>query len=925
MTTQEITGKSLTYCEIDVDVFRATQFEAVRVGETVENWSQQWDQASHMVGAFDSLFPSGRVAKITHSGANDFSFWRWDVPPSIQDISVLTYQRNTVNDAGSVLALIIRGSGNDGSENGYVLQIAPVLTSVIVAKFQAGTATILATEPIEGADLSVPWWFRFDAINIAGGGVLVRGKVWQGAASDEPELFMISYEDFTSPLTTAGGSGISLSSTASDIIHVGYFRVKSILGSTTETLVHAKPTAFLPATPANEPDIVAVSIQPGELSLGQDLGMRTKVTTQFKDHPSTDLGEFFNNGTHWSKFRSRGLFRRKNAYRLIRKLLDTDTVETRHYSLEEFNGPSLGGIYSLIAQDPIQFADNSRSQCPVMSNGFLSATLAAAGTSFNVLPAGIGAEYSTSGYVAVGGKEAIQFTRVGDAFTVVGGVAGRGLFGTTAIAHAAEDRVQLSKYYDAADAATIVSDQFVNFSNIDSDIIPLVDWLLETDTYLDRLYTRFIGEPTGVNKLVSELCKQAGLIIWHDELANLIRLQVLRGIPTTAFEYNQSNVLAGSMGVQEQLSKRVTQVWNYYGVRNPLAPLDNADNYRSTLVTIDEEGQTEHGEAIIEKVYSTWVPSFGRTTAQRANDLITGRFKTPPRKFSFDVMRYSGVKDPAPGDGARISWWGNQDELGVQHNSPIQITYVDPQEDKFSVRAEEMLFTSVDTQASTDRVITIDSNINNINLRDLHDSIYPVIVPADLGYNGITVTFIISDNIIVGSDTTALRSITVGDWIPNVPLFLRIIGRGQGAGGRGGNGNSGGGEVGQVGGVALYTRYPITLINEGELWGGAGGGGTGMGSVGAAGSFSGGGGAGQVPGAGGVRPGSHSASPGTTEAGGEGFDPGGDGGGPGLVGQTGTGPPPNPQQLGGQPGAAIDGVSFVTIQTVGDIRGPQIN
>lgn len=923
-TTSEIVGRSLTYVEMDLDVFRATQFEAVRAGEDVANWSRVWDQHSNMRGVIDPSMPSGRAARLTKHTVSDTSFWRWNLAPNIQDVSALAYMVNDFNSANSTLRVFVRGAGNDDNETGYMLRMAVNTGLISISRFLNGVATGLATVAL-AFDLTTPWWIRFDAVNIAGGSVLLRAKLWQGAASDEPSVFIISATDASSPITAAGASGVGITDTSADAINVGYFRVRSILGSLVETHRHAISTDFLPREPFAVPDLVSISIQPTELSLGENLGTRTKVTAQLRDHRDADLGEFFNNGMKWSKFRARELFRRGQPFRRIQKLLDTDTEETRHYILEAFNGPSISGVFTLVAQDAIKLADNDRAQCPVLTNGFLSATLAAAGTSFNILPAGQGdIDYSTSGFVVIGGKEVIQFTRVANAFTVTGGVAGRGLFGTTAIAHAAEDRVQLCEFFNADDPATIIERLFTVFAGIDSALIPIADWLLEVDTYLDRLYTRLIVEPTGVNKLASELIEQAGLMVWPDEVSNTIKLQVLRGIPTTAFEYNQANTLGGSMGVQEQLDKRITQVWTYYGVRNVCEPLDQPNNYRSTLEVIDTEGQTEHGEAIIRKVFASWIPAFARSTAQRVNDLILGRFKTPPRKFSFAVMRYSGIVEPSLGSGARISWWGSEDELGIQHNVPIQITYVDPQADKFDVRAEEMLFTTLDTEQNRDRVITIDGNINNINLRSLHDNQYPEIVADDLGYDGITVTFIIAADVIVGSATTALRAIDVGSWIVGVPLFLRIIGRGQGCGGRGGNGNAGGGEPGQIGGVALYTRYPITLVNEGELWGGAGGGGTGMTPTGAAGSFCGGGGAGQVPGAGGVRSGSHVGQPGTTEVGGQGFDPGGDGGGPGLVGQTGTGTI-NTQQPGGQPGAAIDGVSFVTIQTAGDIRGGQIN
>jgi len=251
---------------------------------------------------------------------------------------------------------------------------------------------------------------------------------------------------------------------------------------------------------------------------------------------------------------------------------------------------------------------------------------------------------------------------------------------------------------------------------------------------------------------------------------------------------------------------------------------------------------------------------------------------------------------------------------------PDQITPEVLSDPPHRVRAEEMLFTDIDTAANNNRNITIDGNINNINLRELHDSIYPAIVPDDLGYNGITVTFIINDSIIVGSAATSLKAIDVGTWLPGFVPTLHNLGRIQGGGGAGFGPSPG---TGFPGGVALYTRHPINLVDEtGEIWGGGGGGGCGAGG--------GGGGAGTVPGAGGPGTSFPPGSPGTSEAGGIGGSAfaghGGTGGGPGLVGGTAKDIFGGDSGSGGAAGAAIDGISFVTtIGPAGDRRGPQVN
>jgi hypothetical protein len=226
----------------------------------------------------------------------------------------------------------------------------------------------------------------------------------------------------------------------------------------------------------------------------------------------------------------------------------------------------------------------------------------------------------------------------------------------------------------------------------------------------------------------------------------------------------------------------------------------------------------------------------------------------------------------------------------------VQVTSIERDEDRLVIDAEEMLFSAFvdvdDPDGGGDaHLVIIDSDTYNVNLRTLHDSFYT----APVG--GESIVCIIEAGSKVGSTSTAVPAFVVGDWPDSVDITIRILGRIQG---RGGN-------SGLAGGTAFYTRYAVTVDNDGQIYGGGGGGGF-YTSGGVTAVFGyGGGGAGFNPGLGG-----------TTEIGGAG-DPGaGSGGGPGQPGVDSSGP-------GGAAGTAIDGVSFVTFDTVGSIAGPQVN
>jgi hypothetical protein len=692
--------------------------------------------------------------------------------------------------------------------------------------------------------------------------------------------------------------------------------VPDFAGSSPEVLQtyrFAEPTDYFPASIDAIPSIASISYSPSRLSLGENLGERASLTITFKDHRHVMNGESYDAGTFWGKWRGRyGQRLRGRSLRWIHGLLGQTLaeMETRHFIVEATDGPDANGVYSIVAKDVLKLADNDRAQAPVLSSGFLVANIGAGDTAVTLSPSGIGnAEYPASGFVAIGGEEICAFTRSGDVLTLT-----RGQLGTFAAAHESGDRVQLVLRYSGADPANIINDLLVNYAGISPAFIPLTAWQTETASFLQRLYTATIAEPTSVNKLVSELIEQAALALWWEPLEQRIKLQVLRAIPTNAATFDEGNTLEATLKLKDQPGRRISQVWTYFGQRNPLLPIDEADNFRSVALTADLETETQYGTPSIKKIFSRWIPFGGRQVALRLNDIQLGRFRDPPRKVNLALFRY-GAEMPLVGGGYRLKSWAIQNPDGSLTDTPIQITRLNPLSDRYDLEAEEMLFSGEDQVDLTNRVIIIDSGILNVNLREMHDSIYPP--PVVGGSPAQNLTCYIEENAIVGSASTGLPAFNVGNWPVGFPITVVLRGRIQGRGGNGGDpeGN------GLAGGPALYARFPFSLILDqgaGEIWGGGGGGG-GHNDP----DRGGGGGAGQLPGLGG--PGNDGVGKnGTTEAGGAGVGSNlgsrsGAGGGPGLNGQASI------QRSGGAAGRAIDGLSFVSKTGSGDIRGQQIN
>jgi hypothetical protein len=717
------------------------------------------------------------------------------------------------------------------------------------------------------------------------------------------------------------------------------------------TLRFAKPTEYLPREIDCIPSIVSVDFSPATVSLGKDLGQRASLTVTFQDHPHSDTGQGYDKyrteraydpysqGTYWGKFRARQPFLRGRALRWINGAVGEALadMETLHFVIDSFNGPTPDGKFTIVAKDMLKLADGDRAQCPVLSNGFLAADISSSATSATLLPAGIGNdEYPSGGsdYLCIGGNEIVQFTRVGDTLTFTS----RGALGTTAAAHRAQDRVQVIRHYAAMDAADILHDLLVNYADVDAGKITLSDWQDETGTILGNVYTGTVCEPTSVATLCAEIIEQAALAVWHDIQADVLRLQVLRAVPTDANTFTPENTIEKSLAIKEQESKRISRVQVYFGRIDPTKPLTNLDNYRSTSLTIDDAAEADYGVAAIKTILSRWIPQAGRSVADRVGAVLLGRYRDAPRQVQLKLQRRAST-DVELGVGYRVEAGCVQDATGAESDIPIQVTRLNPGPDVFTVEAEEMLWAAPTADTGT-RYVIFDANNYNINLRTSHDSIYP---PAE---SGDVVNCIINTGVTIGSASTALHAFDVGSWPAGVTVNVTVKGRIQGAGGRGGRGGTSwepAGVDGTSGGIALYTRQAINLdvSTGGQVWGGGGGGGGGgmpEFPYPASGAGGGGGGAGNASGDGGPATGGTAAisgGHGSETAGGyagQGIwfaGDGGTGGGPGLPGGNGhygSGSSPPGIGGGGVAGSAIDGISYVSLTLgAGDIRGGQIN
>ena len=634
----------------------------------------------------------------------------------------------------------------------------------------------------------------------------------------------------------------------------------------TVTTTYSYASGDLPRNIDAIPNVKSIDFRPAKLELGESIGIRANVTINFGDSRSPDTGpdgdrylnarnyDPYQRGTYWGKFRARYPYTKGANIRVLRGTSDQskEQMEVRHFIVDKVAGPTSSGQFTIVCKDALKLLDGKQAQAPKLSTGVIKTAITAGSSSLTLEPAGVGDEtyptgeliYPVSGFVNIGGNEVCQYTRAGDVLTLVT----RGDKNTEAQEHDEGERVQWCLEYLPQQCVDIIKDILVNYAKVPESYIPYADWKSEDDEFIARNYAALIAEPEDASKLVNELLQQTASALWWDDSSKLLRFRVLRAVDSGAARYTDDLIMGGSFSSKDQPEKRVSQVQTYYGQISPLEKLDERKNYSNSLVTVATESEVNFGEPSIKSVYSRWIGKSNRDAAEKLNNLILSRYSTPPRLISFALMRdnYGTLVSPELGGGYKVNSWTMQDATGASEDVPIQTVQVRTSDTGCSVLAEEVLYSETVAPADpTIKPVYIENDWLNLNLYEATISRYPSINEGD------TINLIVSQGRVVGSSSTSVPALVLGNgWPNNVVINIinngLIVGKG-GAGGSSGNIVESGGNGGDSIDINISTTSTISITNTaGAIIGGGGGGGGGGSNadVGIAGTTGGGGGAG---------------------------------------------------------------------------------
>lgn len=423
---------------------------------------------------------------------------------------------------------------------------------------------------------------------------------------------------------------------------------------------------------------------PARMQIGEGLGQRAEVSVTLRDFPHHDRGidpyvtersytpEL--QGSYFGKLRARNPYYQGRPMRVkvgyVTSPIDlTNNFKTHNYVIERISGPDSKARVTITGKDVLKEIDDERSQIPAANTGVLSADIASDASSATLSPTGIGnSEYAASGTIRIG-SELITFTRSGDTLTLTG----RGQNGTTAAAHDEGDSVQECYVISDEQLDDVLYDIMVTQGPIASTYVDTSAWDTEvTDWLSGHTVSGIISEPTGVHSIVNELCAQFLTALWWDDETQKIDLKALAPSSRTFDELTDTaHLIADSVKVTDDPSKRLSQVWVYYDIIDPTGDLEEPRNYRVLYVYDDPDAESsyEYDETRVKTFFCRFFTSSADALRLGARTLM--RFRNNPRKIAFQL---AAVDDYQPGDVVEVTTGALQDVAGADVTTKVELT-----------------------------------------------------------------------------------------------------------------------------------------------------------------------------------------------------------------------------------------------------------
>lgn len=420
------------------------------------------------------------------------------------------------------------------------------------------------------------------------------------------------------------------------------------------------------------------------------LGKRAAVSVTFRDHPSRDTltdkywsermdgtaqtneGGYdpIDRGSFWTKFKARNPNYAGRPLRVIQGYIDETgsfvAVKTRAYVMDELKGPDRSGNVTITAKDILSLADNQKALAPIASRGRLLADIDAVVNTATLSPAGIGSEYPASGFATIG-SEIVDFTRAGDVLTLV-----RGVKGTQAASHTANDTVQVAYDVERIRADYVLYDLLTVYGNVPAGYIDFPDWQAEFNRWGNKmLLSATICKPTGVSKLIGEI-NRLGITVWWDEIAQKIRVKLNHPPDEEPAEWSDRNNII-SIETEDNDDERATRIEMWTVQIDPTKDL-NEDNFQRGFINIsvDSESPMMFGLPRTKQILCRWLNHGDDATVKIITGRLLNRYKRAPVTYK---VRIDTKDDPSLTDVISLTSHVTTDVTGIEAPTLTQVFY----------------------------------------------------------------------------------------------------------------------------------------------------------------------------------------------------------------------------------------------------------
>ncbi len=387
------------------------------------------------------------------------------------------------------------------------------------------------------------------------------------------------------------------------------------------------------------PCIDGIRYQTTQLKVGESLGSFGQVTITLRDFVDDDRLEdpFYSQrthdtaaGTYFTKLHARNPYIQGRALRVFAGFAGEEynnaNFEERHYLIRSIKRTNKSS-WQIIGVSPLQLANLRGAKAPKPSGWTLKYNIGLGSTTAELVDYSIADDDPTSGYCLIS-DEVCSYTRVNNVLNIA-----RGQFATTPDSHDAGDGIQPALQFINTPVQEIIRTLLVDYAGVSPALIPIFDWNNESNKWL-QLYSLSplpITEPVDVIELINEICEQVGLFLWYDEIAQIIRLQAIRPVPTSSIQLVTDDDLVSEVAINPDVSARVSRVAMLYDKRTPIADDGKDASYRKRLIGRNfGDGTYEHGSESLKVIHSRWFGTnddavSGRTAFTIASTLRDGR------------------------------------------------------------------------------------------------------------------------------------------------------------------------------------------------------------------------------------------------------------------------------------------------------------